>query len=139
MARVPTPEEAIERAQRAQDERMQSIRALAIARQNVVDAREQAERDRAEQEARIAERVGEAEREDVKAYGGATGAGWSADELRKIGFSEPDKKARTQRRSARKSGPRRTSDRDAAASESEIQAEIEAEIQATDQQESINA
>lgn len=32
----------------------------------------------------------------------AVSAGWSADELRKIGFAEPDKKARTRKRAPRK-------------------------------------
>ena len=40
--------------------------------------------------------------EFVKAYNAAVSAGWSADELRKIGFPEPDKKARAKRRAARK-------------------------------------
>lgn len=98
---------------------MESIRTLAVARQNVEDVRESTERERAELEARIAERVAEAEREDVKAYGAATGAGWSADELRKIGFAEPEKKARTRRRASRRSPARATGGSDAAAGGSE--------------------
>lgn len=119
MAKTPTPEEAIERAQRAQNERMESIRVLAVARQNVDDVRESTERERAELEARITEQLAAAEREDVKAYAAATGAGWSADELRKIGFTEPDKKARARRRSARRAATRSTGQNDAAASQGE--------------------
>ncbi|MDZ8276308.1 hypothetical protein R2Q81_10155 [Microbacterium aquimaris] len=59
-------------------------------------------RELADLQARIAERIKTAEREDVRAYSAALSAGWSAEELRKIGFSEPDKKARTRRRSTRK-------------------------------------
>lgn len=102
MAKTPTPEEAIERAQRAQESRIESVRVLAVARQDVSDAREEADRQRAELEARLAQQISEAERADVAAYNAATGAGWSADELRKIGFSEPEKKARTRRRAARR-------------------------------------
>jgi len=68
--------------------------------------REDATRRRAELEAQLAQREGDAERDDVKAYNAATAAGWSADELRKIGFDEPDKKARTRKRAARKSTAR---------------------------------
>lgn len=106
MAKTPTPEEAIERARRAQDERIESVRLLAVARQKVDDVREATARERAELEARIAERVAEAEREDVKAYSAATAAGWSADELRRIGFVEPEKKARARRRSTRRTATR---------------------------------
>ena len=106
MAKTPTPEEAIERARRAQDERIESVRLLAVARQKVDDVREATARERAELEARIAERVAEAEREDVKAYSAATAAGWSADELRRIGFVEPEKRARARRRSTRRTSTR---------------------------------
>ncbi|MGW9114513.1 hypothetical protein [Microbacterium sp. NPDC055683] len=117
MAKTPTPEEAIERARRAQDARIDAVRVLAEARQNVDDVRTDTERERAELEARIAQRVGDAERDDVRAYNAALAAGWSADELRKIGFAEPEKKARARRR-ARKAtdksgavdGPQSTAD-----------------------------
>ena len=46
--------------------------------------------------------TGDAEREHVKAYNAAAAAGWTAEELRKIGFAEPDKKARVRRRATRK-------------------------------------
>ena len=95
-------EEVVERARRVQEDRITAIRALAKARQSVADVREEADRERSELRARIAQRVGEAEREDVKAYNAAAAAGWTPEELRKIGFAEPDKKARVRRRAARK-------------------------------------
>jgi len=45
--------------------------------------------------------VGAAERDDVRLYSAATKAGWTADELRKIGFDEPDKQRRVARRRQR--------------------------------------
>lgn len=38
-------------------------------------------------------------------YSAAVSAGWSPDELRKIGYGEPDKKARTRKRATRRSFP----------------------------------
>ena len=95
-------EEVVERARRVQEDRITAIRALAHARQSVVDVREETDRELSELRARIAQRVGDAEREDVKAYNAAAAAGWSPEELRKIGFAEPDKKARVRRRATRK-------------------------------------
>ena len=102
MATQLTPEEAIERARRLQDDRLTAVRTVAEARQSLSDVRDETARELADLQARIAERIATAEREDVRAYSAALSAGWSADELRKIGFSEPDKKARTRRRSTRK-------------------------------------
>lgn len=102
MAQTLTPDEAVARAERAQAQRLDAIRSLAHARQTVTDIREKTERERAELEARIAERIGAAERDDVKAYSAALAVGWTDVELRKIGFAEPDKKSRTRRRAARK-------------------------------------
>lgn len=92
----------MERAQRAQEDRLNAIRTVAQARQILADVREETNQELAELQARIKQRIGEAEREDVRAYNTAVSAGWSAEELRKIGFTEPDKKARTRRRAARK-------------------------------------
>ncbi len=78
------------------------MQTVAEARQAVTDVREETARELAELQARIADRVSAAERNDVRAWNAALSAGWSADELRKIGFSEPHKKARTRRRSTRK-------------------------------------
>ena len=95
-------EEVVERARRVQEDRITAIRALAQARQSVADVREDTARELADLQASVAQRVGDAEREDVKAYNAALSAGWSSDELRKIGFAEPDKKVRAKRRAARK-------------------------------------
>ena len=106
MATALTPEEAIERARRLQDERLNAVRGVAEARQGLVDVCERTDRELAELQARIAEQIADAERQDVRAYNAAISAGWTADELRKIGFSEPDKKARTRRRATRKPASR---------------------------------
>ena len=106
MATALTPEEAIERARRLPDERLNAVRGVAEARQGLVDVRERTDRELAELQARIAEQIADAERQDVRAYNAAISAGWTADELRKIGFSEPDKKARTRRRATRKPASR---------------------------------
>lgn len=85
------------------------MQTVAEARQAVTDVREETARELAELQARITDRVSAAERDDVRAWNAALSAGWSADELRKIGFSEPDKKARTRRRSTRKTSTSTTS------------------------------
>ena len=110
MATQLTPEEAIERARRLQDDRLNAVRSVAEARQALVDVREQTDRELSELHARIAERIANAERDDVRAYSAAVSAGWTAEELRKIGFSEPDKKARTRRRATRKPANRPVSE-----------------------------
>ncbi|MFI8634287.1 hypothetical protein ACIGEP_17020 [Microbacterium sp. NPDC077663] len=115
MATKLTTEEAIERARRLQEDRLTAVQTVAEARQAVTDVREETARELAELQARIADRVSAAERDDVRAWNAALSAGWSADELRKIGFSEPDKKARTRRRSTRKTS---TDTASAAATES---------------------
>ena len=122
MATQLTPEEAIERARRLQDDRLAAVRTVAEARQALSDVREETARELADLQARIAEQIATAEREDVRAYSAALSAGWSADELRKIGFSEPDKKAHTRRRSTRK--PASSSAR-AAADDSQSEASTE--------------
>ena len=71
------------------DNRINSVRALVAARQSLDDLREQ---------------IAAAEAEDVKAYRAALSDGWSADELRKLGLDEPEKKQRVRRRST----PRKT-------------------------------
>ena len=105
MAKELTPDEAIVRARALQDERLNAIRTVAVARQGLADVREDTTRELAELQARITQRVGDAERDDVRAYNGALAAGWTSDELRKIGFTEPDKKARVRRRAERRTTP----------------------------------
>lgn len=102
MATQLTPEEAIERARRLQEDRINAVRTVAEARQRLVDVQEETARELADLQARIAERIADAERDDLRAYSAAQSAGWSVEELRKIGLSEPDKKARVKRRAARK-------------------------------------
>lgn len=102
MATQLTPEEAIERARRLQDDRLNAVRGVAEARQRLVDVHDETARELAEMQARIAERVAAAERDDVRAYNAALAAGWSGDELRKIGLPEPEKKARAKRRTTRR-------------------------------------
>ena len=75
---------------------------VAEARQGLADVREETARELAELQAQLNERISEAERADVKAYNAAISAGWTPEELKKIGFTEPEKKARTRRRNARK-------------------------------------
>ena len=59
------------------------------ARQALTDVRDKTARELADLQARIAERIATAESEDVRAYSAALSAGWSADKLRKVGFSQP--------------------------------------------------
>lgn len=89
---------------------MYAIRTVAEARQGVADVREETERELAEFQRRIAERVASAEREDVKAFNAALAAGWTVDELRKIGFGEPVKKVRTRRRASAQAKSTRAQD-----------------------------
>ncbi len=60
------------------NDRVEAVRDLAKARQQRNDARAQLEG---------------TERADAAAYAAAQGAGWSTDELRKVGFDEPTRKA----------------------------------------------
>ena len=103
MARELSVEEAVQRAQQLQEDRIGAIRGLAEARQNLADARDDAARRLAEVQRETAELIAAAEREDVKRYAAAQSSGWSADELRKVGYPEPDKKTRVRKRQARKS------------------------------------
>lgn len=102
MAKEPSIEEAVERARRAQENRINAVRDVAVARQDLTDVREQTARELAELQARIAEQIREAERDDVRAFNAALAAGWSVDELRKIGFAEPEKKVRARKRATRR-------------------------------------
>lgn len=100
MANTPTVDEAVERARRAQDDRIEAVRVLAAARQALVDERAAAAERLAQVERDNAEKVGEAEREDVRTYQAAVKAGWTREQLRKIGFDEPAKVRRTRRKRA---------------------------------------
>lgn len=119
MATTPTPEEAVERARRTQDARIEAVRALAQSRQDLADERAQSDRERAALESQIKERLREFEALDVKAYSAATSAGWTPEELRKIGFTEPEKKRRVRRRAASKSKQEPSASRATTADDSE--------------------
>lgn len=108
MTTTPTPEEAVERARRAQEQRIETVRVLAQTRQELTNERESADRERAELEARLKDRMREYEAADVKAFSSARAAGWTPEELRKIGFPEPEKKRRVRRRSTARSKQQRT-------------------------------
>jgi len=87
MAKNPTAEEAIERARALQDSKIEAVRVLAESNQNVTDARE---------------RAAEAEREYARVFGAALTAGWTLEELRKIGFiSSTNAKPRSGKRGSR--------------------------------------
>ena len=67
--------------------RMDSVRDLVKSRQKVADARDA---------------LGAAEDEDARRYQAALTAGWTADELRSAGLSEPEKKLRVRKRATRR-------------------------------------
>lgn len=68
------------------DGRIQSVRTLVEKRERVATLRDE---------------LADAERDDVSAYRQAIKDGWSADELKKLGIDEPEKKRRTRRRAAK--------------------------------------
>ena len=71
--------QAVESAARALlDDRIEAVRALAIARQAVAEKRGE---------------LDAVERADAAAYAAAQRAGWSTEELRKVGLDEPARKA----------------------------------------------
>lgn len=76
---------------------MNAIRALAEARQALTQTQDDVAKRLAEVQRETAEQVAAAEHEDVRLYGAALAAGWSRDELRKIGFTEPAKRTRVRR------------------------------------------
>src|SRR4051794_9565485 len=78
MAKELSIDDIDQKARELLDRRIASVRTLVTARQALADLREQ---------------VAEAEREDVRLYNAALSDGWSADELRKLGLAEPEKKA----------------------------------------------
>lgn len=89
MAKTVSIDEAVERAKRAQDQKIETIRTLAQKRQEVVDVHE-----------RFADELKRAEVEDLHAYQSALKAGWTVDDLKKIGFDEPSRKRARRRRKA---------------------------------------
>lgn len=71
------------------DQRIQAVRDLAATRQSVIDKRAELQ---------------EAERADAAAYAAAQRAGWTTDELRKVGLEEPSRKAPGRPRRSRSTG-----------------------------------
>ena len=72
-----------QRARQLLDSRIDSVRALVSARQTVTE---------------LQTKLAEAEREDARLYQAALRGGWTADELRQLGLTEPAKKERVRRR-----------------------------------------
>lgn len=87
MAKELNLEEVERRARQVLDARIESVRTLVTARQNLAQVREE---------------LDQAERQDVLAYNAAVAAGWTPEELRKLNLGEPEKKARVRRRAATK-------------------------------------
>ena len=84
MAKLTDPQQAEEAAQRLLNDRMDYIRRAITARGALDEAREA---------------LKEAEKNDAAAFQAAVNnGGWSAEELRKIGLSAPEKVQRVQRR-----------------------------------------
>jgi len=79
-------------------DKIAAVRDLAKGRQALADVKANAAQKLAELERDNAERIGATERDDVRLYSAATKAGWSADELRKIGFDAPAKSRRVARK-----------------------------------------
>ena len=102
MAKELNVEDVIERARQAQENRLTAIRGLAEAQQHVTDVREEAARKVTEIERETTRLIAEAERTHVREYTSAQRVGWSPEELKSLGFVEPDKKARVRKRTARK-------------------------------------
>ena len=96
--KTPSPEEAVERAQRAHEDRIQSVRTLAIMRARLNDSASAAAALIAEAQQKAADLTSSAEIADVQAYDAAIRAGWTDAELKKIGFDQPEKKKRVARR-----------------------------------------
>lgn len=90
MATTLDPRAAEAKARELLDARIASVRTLVTARQHLTDLRDQ---------------LTHAERQDITAYNAALRDGWSPEELRAVGITEPDKKTRTRRRAARKTTP----------------------------------
>jgi len=74
-----------QRARQLLDSRIASVRNLVSARQAVTE---------------LQAKLTEAEREDARLYQAALRDGWTADELRQLGLTEPAKRERVRRRQA---------------------------------------
>lgn len=72
-----------QRARKLLDSRIASVRTLVSARQAVTE---------------LQAKLAKAEREDARLYQAALRDGWTAEELRQLGLTEPAKKERVRRR-----------------------------------------
>ncbi|WP_424348116.1 hypothetical protein [Kocuria sp. CH-021] len=96
MAKLTDPQQAEEAAQRLLNDRMDYVRRAITARGALDEAREA---------------LKEAEKNDVQAFQAAVNnGGWTAEELRKIGLTAPEKVQRVQRRKAARNGAGSSSD-----------------------------
>ncbi|GAB3930755.1 hypothetical protein GCM10011575_47190 [Microlunatus endophyticus] len=98
MAPELTIEDAVARARQAEERRIDAVRRLAEAQQDVT-AQQQASTEKVAQAKREGdELVAAAQKENARRYSEALSAGWTAAELRKIGFRDPKRGQRTKRR-----------------------------------------
>ncbi|GED11311.1 hypothetical protein [Cellulosimicrobium cellulans] len=90
MARELDLEAAESKARELLDARISSVRGLVRA---------------AQAEAEVRAQMQAAAREHAKAYAAAIGDGWTPDELRKLGLQDPERSARSPRRSSAAARP----------------------------------
>ena len=111
MANIPTPDQAEELARKSQEQRIAAVRALAHARHALENAREtesaarealeaEYKQRRKELDTKLKEDAKSIRQADTKAYRAALKAGWSEEELKRIGFTQPT--AQRRQRSRRK-------------------------------------
>lgn len=98
MSATPGIQEAVERAERAQRHRVEAVRELAAQAHELAAITTRHETERQELDQRHKNESKAAENNHLSAYSAALKQGWTSTELRKIGFPEPAKKKRTQRR-----------------------------------------
>lgn len=111
MAMNPSVEQALERARRAQEDRLATVQRLAEARQQLDMARLEGEQRIAAVRKEVDATIRDVTTADAKAYQAALASGWAPAELKKIGFADPHAAPR-KRRARRTAG-------DAAAATSE--------------------
>lgn len=98
MSATPGIQEAVERAERAQRNRVEAVRELAAQAHELDAITTRHETERQDLDQRHKNESKAAENNHLSAYSAALKQGWTSAELKKIGFPEPVKKKRTQRR-----------------------------------------
>lgn len=98
MAPELTIEDAVARARKTEERRIETIRLLVTAQQGVRTAQQEGAERVAQAQREAEERLRAAEKENAQRYSEALAAGWSVADLRKIGFHEPPKHTRSRRR-----------------------------------------